>query len=111
MLEIQYFYNKLLCGKLLVIDKMVMWKFVIKLLWNYYEYTNILLIINSFANQETNLKMKGNYTIQPKLNLKIANIHKLNQMRLNFKIQIQYFHLNFEIIVTIITLIKKLLFL
>ena len=61
--------------------------------------------------QETNLKMKGNYTIQPKLNLKIANIHKLNQMRLNFKIQIQYFHLNFEIIVTIIILIKKLLFL
>ena len=75
---------------------------------------NILISYSSLIHlqtQETNLKMKGNYTIQPKLNLKIANIHKLNQMRLNFKIQIQSFHLNFEIIVTIIIPIKKLLFL
>ena len=75
---------------------------------------NILISYSSLIHlqtQETNLIMKGNYTIQPKLNLKIANIHKLNQMRLNFKIQIQSFHLNFEIIVTIIILIKKLLFL
>lgn len=54
--------------------------------------------------------MKGNYIIQPKLNLKIANIHKWNKMRLTFKIQIQSFRLNFEIIVTIIILIKIVIF-